>query len=84
MRTGESLPGRIFSCGFHPRDRGPVIIFRGNIHVTRLTPMRRTLLTIATAGFLPASGHAGLTSITIANPSFKADIASLLLRRRRS
>ncbi len=46
--------------------------------------MRRTLLTIATAGFLPASGHAGLTSITIANPSFKADIASLLLSRRRS
>ena len=36
--------------------------------------MQRTLLTIAAAGLFPASVHAGLTSITIANPSFQADI----------
>ena len=35
--------------------------------------MQRTLLTIAAAGLIPASTHAGLTSITIANPSFNAD-----------
>ncbi len=36
--------------------------------------MRRTLLSFATAGFLPVSVHAGLASITIVNPSFQADI----------
>src|SRR5687768_14542364 len=35
--------------------------------------MQRILLTIAAAGVLPVSVHAGLTSVTVANPSFNAD-----------